>query len=52
MGPDNAKRLLLLQVVNVIGPDHTVSDAESQNPFIRQPWLDMDITVPGSMLNG
>jgi hypothetical protein len=54
VGPDDVKRLVLLQVVNVIGSDHTGGDVESQknSPFTGEPWLDMDVTIPGSLPDG
>jgi hypothetical protein len=43
-----------VQVVNVIGPDYAFAVVESQknSPFTCEPWIDMDVTVQGSMPDG
>jgi hypothetical protein len=54
MGCDGVERCLLLQVVNVVGLDYVVADAESEgkSPFTHEPWFDMDVTVPASLPGG
>jgi len=44
----------LLQVVDVIGPDHTVEHAESEkdSPFTGERWFDMEKTISGTMPDG
>jgi hypothetical protein len=45
---------VLLQVVDVIGPDHAVERTESEknSPFTGERWFDMKKTIPGTMPNG
>jgi hypothetical protein len=43
-----------LQVVNVVGPDHSTEHTEShkESRITGKRWRDMDIIVPGTMPDG
>jgi hypothetical protein len=52
--PDDVQSVVSLQVVNVIGADHTVghTESEKESPFTGERWFGMETIIPGTMPDG